>query len=84
MYGCSYFQNSRNSPNKDPAVDAMISVVAHELVEAVTDPYSDGDRAWQVITRSCKMMYLKLTFLGLKDGYYYENADKCAVSLYLN
>ena len=65
MYGCSYSQNSRNSPNKDPAVDAMISIVAHELVEAVTDPYSDGDRAWQ-------------------DGYYYENADKCAVGLFLN
>jgi hypothetical protein len=42
-------------------VDGLLSVLAHELVEAVTDPNSDGVRAWD-------------------DGYYYENADKCAVS----
>jgi hypothetical protein len=46
MNGCAA-QNAVNSPNKDPGVDAMMSVVGHELVEAISDPYSDGDRAWE-------------------------------------
>ena len=29
------------SPNGNPGVDAMLSVVAHEIVEAVSDPYTD-------------------------------------------
>lgn len=28
-----------NSPNGNPAADAMVSVIAHEFVEAVSDPY---------------------------------------------
>ena len=47
MDGCSYSSNSVKSPNGDAGVDAMTSIVAHELVEAVTDPFSDGDRAWE-------------------------------------
>jgi hypothetical protein len=49
LSGCAPRQNQRKSPNNDPALDAMISVFAHELTEAVTDPISDiGDeRAWE-------------------------------------
>ncbi len=39
-------KNHGASPNGDAAVDAMISVLAHELVEAISDPESDGRRAW--------------------------------------
>jgi hypothetical protein len=46
MSGCAN-QNTKVSPSGDAAVDAMISVLAHELVEAVSDPESDGNRAWQ-------------------------------------
>jgi hypothetical protein len=52
-----------SSPNGDPGVDAMISVFAHELVEAVTDPqlnawydrsgYENADKcAWTFGTTS--------------------------------
>ena len=39
----------KSTPNGDAGVDAMISVIAHELVEAISDPVSDidQDRAWQ-------------------------------------
>ena len=47
MSGCAPSINKGNSPNGDEGVDALISVVAHELVEAVSDPESDGHRAWQ-------------------------------------
>ena len=33
---CSY--QTASSPNNNPAVDAMISVIAHELMETVSDP----------------------------------------------
>lgn len=39
--------NTAISPNGEPGVEAMMSVVAHELAEAVSDPFSDGDRAWE-------------------------------------
>lgn len=45
--GCAPHENSKVSPNGDFGVDAMTSVIAHELVEAVSDPESDGNRAWQ-------------------------------------
>jgi len=47
--GCAPSQNQQTSPNGDAGVDAMLSVFAHELTEAVTDPISDIDaqRAWQ-------------------------------------
>ena len=45
--GCGYYSNAVKSPNGDVGVDAMTSVVAHELVEAVSDPESDGNRAWE-------------------------------------
>lgn len=44
--------NPSISPNHDPGVDAMISVVAHELAETVSDPWSDGDRAWNDVSGS--------------------------------
>lgn len=46
MTGCGG-PNASNSPNNDTGIDAMISVVAHELAEAVSDPESDGTRAWE-------------------------------------
>ena len=36
--GCGCFGQTAGSPNQVVAVDAMLSVYAHELVEAVTDP----------------------------------------------
>ena len=44
--------NCKLSPNNDVGVDGMISALAHELVEAITDPVSDIDqlRAWQDAT----------------------------------
>eukprot|EP00842_Homolaphlyctis_polyrhiza_P002665 jgi/Hompol1/339/HPOL_001132-RA len=45
--GCAPPGNYVVSPNGDVSVDAMTSVIAHELAEAVSDPYSDGIRAWQ-------------------------------------
>lgn len=49
LYGCAPTMNSRISPNGDVGVDGMMSAIAHELVEAVSDPISDDDslRAWQ-------------------------------------
>jgi uncharacterized repeat protein (TIGR01451 family) len=35
-------EQTASSPNNDPGADAMISVVAHELEEAVTDPQLDA------------------------------------------
>lgn len=47
--GCSPPQNLKASPNGDLGVDALISVIGHELVEAVSDPVSDVNslRSWQ-------------------------------------
>ena len=45
LSGCGG-KNIRSSPNDDPEADAMTSVIAHELVEAISDPESDGRRAW--------------------------------------
>lgn len=56
-------QQTASSPNGDPGVDAMISVLAHELEEAVTDPqlnawydrsgYENADKcAWTFGTMS--------------------------------
>jgi hypothetical protein len=47
--GCADTANVSKSPNDDPALDAMLSVLAHELTEAATDPISDIDdeRAWE-------------------------------------
>ena len=47
LHGCAPGTNNNKSPNGDVEIDAMVSVIAHELTEAVTDPESDGTRAWQ-------------------------------------
>ncbi|KAH9250957.1 hypothetical protein BASA81_011215 [Batrachochytrium salamandrivorans] len=47
LSGCAPPNNQNSSPNGDVGVDAMLSVLAHELAEAVSDPQSDGTRAWQ-------------------------------------
>jgi hypothetical protein len=49
LSGCASTMNSKISPNGDLGVDGMLSAIAHELVEAVSDPVSDIDslRAWQ-------------------------------------
>ena len=43
---CGAVGNERASPNGDIGVDSLISTVAHELAEAVSDPNSDGLRSW--------------------------------------
>ncbi|KAL2912083.1 hypothetical protein HK105_208435 [Polyrhizophydium stewartii] len=48
---CAPPSNTDVSPNGDPGVDGALSVLAHELVEAVTDPISDGTRAWEDANR---------------------------------
>ena len=40
MRACS--AQSTHSPNGDPAADAMVSVIAHELSETVSDPHLDA------------------------------------------
>ena len=45
--GCTAFNGKKDAPNGDVAADGILSVIAHELTEAVTDPQSDGTRAWQ-------------------------------------
>nr|KAJ3400610.1 hypothetical protein HK105_004671 [Polyrhizophydium stewartii] len=47
LSGCAPPSNNNVSPNGDVGVDAALSVIAHELAEAVSDPYSDGTRAWE-------------------------------------
>nr|KAJ3419106.1 hypothetical protein HK105_007389 [Polyrhizophydium stewartii] len=44
---CAPPSNNDVSPNGDIGVDAALSVIAHELAEAVSDPESDGTRAWE-------------------------------------
>lgn len=45
--GCSI--NTARSPNNDPLADSLINVIAHEIAEAASDPFSDSesDRAWE-------------------------------------
>jgi hypothetical protein len=35
------------TPNHDRAIDSMASSIAHELVEAVSDPDAIDNRAWE-------------------------------------
>ncbi|KAJ1341294.1 hypothetical protein BSLG_004024 [Batrachochytrium salamandrivorans] len=42
LSGCAPPNNQNSSPNGMWGVDAMLSVLAHELAEAVSDPQSDG------------------------------------------
>lgn len=48
LSGCAG-NNYYISPNGDTGIDAMFSVIAHELVEAMSDPVADiaSQRAWQ-------------------------------------
>ena len=39
---CGCFGQSGASPNGNPGVDALISVMSHELTETATDPLFDG------------------------------------------
>ncbi len=59
--GCAPPDNQKKSPNGFPGVDAMLSVLAHELTEAVSDPISDIDaqRAWQDASGAevCRMLF---------------------------
>lgn len=45
--GCLPPQNSQKSPNGDVNLDALISTMAHEITETVTDPEPDVQRSWQ-------------------------------------
>eukprot|EP00842_Homolaphlyctis_polyrhiza_P001074 jgi/Hompol1/1968/HPOL_005801-RA len=46
--GCAPGDNLTLSPNGDLAVDGMITTLAHELTETITDPYASisNQRAW--------------------------------------
>jgi hypothetical protein len=38
MSSCSAIGSSTASPNRNPSADAMVSILAHEITEALTDP----------------------------------------------
>ncbi|KAL2916241.1 hypothetical protein HK105_204332 [Polyrhizophydium stewartii] len=44
--GCAPKLNRHKSPNGLIGTDALLSVMAHEIAEAVSDPYVDGNPAW--------------------------------------
>jgi hypothetical protein len=44
LSGCS--PNDHFSPNDDPSVDGIAGTIAHELAEAVSDPWVNTKRAW--------------------------------------
>lgn len=61
---CTCFAQ-KTSPNGDAAVDAAVSVIAHELVETATDPTGGG---WcYTASSSC-----------MDNSPSVENADQCA------
>lgn len=86
-----------HSPNGNPAADAMVSVIAHEFVEAVSDPYGTSwfDQAGFENADKCAWTYGKATKLA--DGSFANmtlgqrqyliqenvaaNSNKCVLSL---
>ncbi|KAH6562560.1 hypothetical protein BASA61_001105 [Batrachochytrium salamandrivorans] len=48
--GCAPLPNVANSPNGDVGVDAMVATLAGQMAGVVTNPQSDGTRAWQDIS----------------------------------
>ncbi|RUS30169.1 phosphate-induced protein 1 [Jimgerdemannia flammicorona] len=70
MSNCSLL-NQESSPNGNPPVDAMISVIAHELVEAVSDPLGDAwfDKQGEENADKCIFEYGK-TFKGVNGSLY--------------
>lgn len=56
--GCMAF-NSLGSPNNAPNADSMISIIWHEITEAVTDPYFNGwyDRDYYEVADRCSWNY---------------------------
>lgn len=86
-----------NSPNGNPAADAMVSVIAHEFVEAVSDPegLSWYDQAGFENADKCAWMYGKASKtangsfanMTLGDRQYLvqqnvaANSNKCVLSL---
>lgn len=62
--GCNCW-SQQTSPNGDPATDSAISVIAHELAEAATDP-TGGGWCYTAAATSCF------------SSSSVENADQCA------
>lgn len=46
LAACAPRNNINASPNGDVELDSLLSIMAHELTEAITDPESEGNRAW--------------------------------------
>jgi hypothetical protein len=88
---------STNSPNNNPAADAMASVAAHELVEAVSDPegaswydqagFENADKcAWifGVATKAPNGSFMNMSFGGrnyLIQQNVAANTNKCISAL---
>ena len=62
---CNCYAQKTASPNGNPAVDAAISVIGHELAEAATDP-TGGGYCYSGLSTSC-----------FSSGAV-ENGDQCA------
>eukprot|EP00897_Mesotaenium_endlicherianum_P005290 jgi/Mesen1/478/ME000101S10697 len=62
--GCAtrYYEGSSKPPNKNVGADAMVDTIAHEIVEAATDPYLDnwGNSAGDEIADICGDYYGKI------------------------
>ncbi|RUS13800.1 hypothetical protein BC937DRAFT_94756 [Endogone sp. FLAS-F59071] len=51
---CIPYLNNQVSPNGDPALDAIVGMIAHELPEMLTDPLGNG---WQVSNEAPNSRY---------------------------
>lgn len=71
VLSCNCSSYSKYSPNNDPPADAMLSVLAHELSEAASDPDLDG---WYTYAGSenADLCAWKFLTTSQMDGYYYN------------
>jgi hypothetical protein len=60
--GCAPLQNQTLSPNGDVGTDAMLSIIAHEVNESLTDSHLGNGAAW----------------VANVGGFQYEIGDMCA------
>jgi len=71
---CGSCASQQNSPNGDWAADAMVSIIAHEIAEAVTDPEFNGwtDANNYENADKCSWTYGSKTYLADGSAYNVE------------